>query len=155
MSAPPASDERSEAAVAADLLAHGASVHLLSAALTVAAVVATLALAITLPNRVAMALASLAAVAGIAETWFALRVGFDARIFRRLSRGADADGFAVSSFDASMAALGLMPAGKAGRPIAERARGAMRLLGRQVALLLVQVVLLLAAGWVLAATRGT
>jgi hypothetical protein len=149
-----AASERAEAAVAADLLAHGAIVHRLSAMLTVAGVVAVPAMALVRPDGIAMALAALAVLAGIAELWFALRVGFDARAFARLARDAAAGGLGIDAFDAAMGALGLMPAGKAGRPLAARVRGAMRLLGRQVALLLAQTALLVASGWVLAATRG-
>jgi hypothetical protein len=150
----PATSERTEAAVAADLLAHGAVVNLLSVALTAIGVVALLAEALVLPHRLAMALTTLAVIAGLAQLWFALRVGFDARAFRRLARGDAADGLTVTAFDAAMSALGLMPADKARRPVADRVRGAMRLLGRQVALLLVQVALLIVAGWVLAVAKG-
>ena len=150
----PTANERAEAAVAADLLAHGAAVNRLSLALTAAGVLLLLVQALVQPHRVAMALTSLAIVAGLAELWFALRVGFDARAFQRLARGDTADGLTVAGFDAAMSGLGLMPADKERRPIAERVRGAMRLLGRQVAFLLLQVVLLVAGGWVLAAAKG-
>jgi hypothetical protein len=53
-----------------------------------------------------------------------------------------------------MATLGLMPEGKAGRPIAMRVRGAMGLLGRQLALLLTQMVIIGVGGWILAVTGG-
>lgn len=147
-------DQRAEAAVAADLLAHGAVVHHLSMALTTVGVVALPLVAMARPNVVAMALATLAVVAGIAELWFGLRVAFDARIFRRLAWAGAAGGLSVAAFDAAMAAVGLMPAGKAGRPLADRVRGAMRLLGRQVGLLILQAVLLVAAGWILAGAKG-
>ncbi len=150
----PAAGDRAQAAVAADLLVHGAAVNRLSLALTATGVVALLAQALVQPHRIAMALTSLAVIAGLAQLWFALRVGFDARAFQRLARGDAPEGLTVTAFDAAMSGLGLMPADKERRPIAERVRGAMRLLGRQVAFLLLQAALLVAGGWVLAAVKG-
>jgi hypothetical protein len=146
----PAAGGRAQASVAADLLAHGSGVHRLSAVLTVVALASVPAMALVRPDRPAMALATLAVLAGLAELWFALRVGFDARTFARLARGD----ITASDFDAAMATLELMPAGKTGRPIAARAGGALRLLAWQAALLLAQVALLIAAGWLLAAAKG-
>ena len=150
----PTGNERAEAAVAADLLVHGAAVNRLSLALTASSVLAFFAQALLQPHRIAMVLTMLAVLAGLAQLWFALRVGFDARAFRRLARGDADGGLTVSAFDAAMGGLGLMPAEKERRPITQRVRGAMRLLGRQVALLLLQAVLLVAGGWVLAAAKG-
>lgn len=146
--------DRAEAAVAADLMAHGRRIHGLSAAMTVGSIVALFGLALLLPRWPAMALVTLAAVLGIAETWFALRVGFDERAFRRMARDSTAGGLGVRSFDAAMSGLKLMPAGKAGRPMAARVRGGISLLGRQGTLLVLQMALLIASGWLLAATRG-
>jgi hypothetical protein len=150
----PSGNARAQAAVAADLLVHGATVNRLSLALTASAVLAFFAEALLQPHRIAMALTMLAVLAGLAQLWFALRVGFDARAFRRLAGDDALDGLSLSAFDGAMGSLGLMPAEKERRPIAERVRGAMRLLGRQFAFLLLQVVLLVAGGWVLAAAKG-
>ncbi|MCW5747367.1 MAG: hypothetical protein KIT36_14360 [Alphaproteobacteria bacterium] len=147
-------DARAEAAVAADLLSYGALLHRLSLPLTVVGALAMPLLALAQPSRPAMALASLVVVAGLAELWFAARVAFDACAFQRLARGDEADGLTATDFDAAMGALGLVPVDKAGRPVADRVRGAMRLLARQAALAVAQVVLLVAGGWLLAVTRG-
>jgi hypothetical protein len=146
--------DQAAAAVAADLLTHGVVVHRLSAALTVAGVLAVPAVALAQPNRLVMALATLSVLAGLAELWFSLRVGFDARAFRRLARGDAPDGLTAGAFDTAMGALGLMPADKARRPVPARVRGALRLLGRQIALLLAQIALLVAGGCLLAVAKG-
>jgi hypothetical protein len=141
--------DRVEAAAVADLLAHGRVIHALSAALTVAGVTAVPVLALLLAGPLELVLATLSVLAGVAELWFALRVGFDARIFERIARGE----LGLDGFDAAMTGLGLMPAGKAGRPMPARARGAMGLLARQAALLALQLVLLAGSGWLLALMR--
>ncbi len=79
-------------------------------------------------------------VAALAGSLMALRVGFDAALFRRLSVSAD-----LAGFDAAMTGLALMPSGKAGRAMAARVAGARRLLVLQGACLLAQVALILLA----------
>ncbi|WP_156963922.1 hypothetical protein [Muricoccus aerilatus] len=84
-------------------------------------------------------------LAGLAETWLALRVGFDARCFRRIAGTADDPG--LVGFDATLRRLGLMPQDKAGRSLAPRLAGAKRLLARQGIALLAQVGLALLAAF--------
>src|SRR5262249_42719093 len=85
---------------------------------------------------------------GAAELFFAIRVGFDAALFRRLAAEAGAPGFA--DLDAALLRLGLMTPGKAGRPAADRALGARRLLACQGLALIVQILLALVGGAVMA-----
>ncbi len=145
-------NDRAQAAVAADLLAHGVTAHCLSAALTFGAALTIPVLGLLRPDSLAMAMATLVVVLGAAELWVALRVSFDARIFERLAGGGAADGLDVGRFDAAMQTVGLLQADKVGRPVALRIRGAMGLLGRQLALLLAQLVVLAGGGWILAGT---
>jgi hypothetical protein len=96
----------------------------------------------------AIAVLALVALAGAAELFFALRVGFDAALFRRLAAEAGAPGFA--DLDAALVRLALIPSGKAGRPAAERAFGAKRLLVCQGLALIVQIAVALVGGAALA-----
>ena len=149
-------DDRAVAAIATHLLAQGAMVHRLSSPLTVASVVAVPLLVLLLPpaRYGVPALATLAALAGLAELWLALRVAFDARVFALVSRGDASDGLTLAAFDTTMGALGLMPPDKTGRPVAGRLSGALRLLRWQATALLAQVAILLVGAWILVATRG-
>jgi hypothetical protein len=79
-------------------------------------------------------------VAALGQTVLALRVGFDAALFRRLSLAPD-----LAAFDTAMTALALMPAAKTGRPMAARVAGARRLIVLQGACLVAQVALILLA----------
>ncbi|TXL72072.1 hypothetical protein FHP25_26975 [Vineibacter terrae] len=151
----PTADDRATAAVAAHLLSQGATVHRLSAALTVASVLALPSLALLHPRPLpALATATLAVVIGLAELWLALRVAFDARIFEQLARGEAGGSMTTASFDGAMGALGLMPADKAGRPVAARVRGAMGLLRRQATMAVAQLVVIGVSGWILVVVRG-
>lgn len=132
-------------AAAADLLDQGQIASRLSTALTAIAG-AALMLPIFPGADVLAPIAALVAVTGLAELALAMRVGFNAALFRRLAADAAADRLDRDASDAGLAALRLMPAGKAGRPIAARFLGARRLLWAQVITLLVQVALAIAGG---------
>jgi len=73
-------------------------------------------------------------VVGLIEFWLAARVAIDADLFAALGEGD------LARFDEAMHRLGLMPEGKAGRPMDDRIRGALRLLKLQGAMLLLQIV---------------
>lgn len=126
------------ATIAAALLRRGAMVHAMSSALTAAALLGGVAAAL-FDGRGVLPVAAVIVIAGLAEFWLAARVAIDADLFAAL---ADGD---LARFDEAMRRLGLMPQHKAGRPIDERIRGALRLLKLQVALLAVQIAALLAA----------
>lgn len=142
-----AATEAGAAAVAAALLAEGRTVHGLSVMLTAAAA-AVLPFATWLAAPLALPLAlTFVVVAGLAETWLAMRVGLDAALFGRLAAQAGASGPDLTAFDRAMAAARLMPPGKAGRPLAARIGGARRLLVLQGVALALQAAAGLAGAW--------
>jgi hypothetical protein len=144
-------DPRHELAVAAALLEQGRIVDGLSRLLTAFALVALVLMALfsTQPVALAWLVPGLIALAGLGQAYFALRVGLDAALFRHLAAGPS---MGLASFDAAMQRQGLLPAAKAARPIDERIAGARRLFHRQILLLAVQIVSVL-AGALLAALR--
>jgi hypothetical protein len=126
---------------ASALLGQGRIIDRLSRLLTVAALsllVGGGALAILSP-ALATTL-TLAVLAGIVQTYFAIRVGFDAALFDRLRQTMD-----LAALDAALVQLGLLPAAKAGRPLDQRVAGAQRLFFRQGVALAIQVAILLCA----------
>ena len=138
------SETRSTLAVTVALLERGADLNRLSALLTAAA----LLLPLFVPQPVAFILLA-AALAGVGELYFATRVGLDAALFVRLEATPD-----LAALDRGLAALGLLPPGKGGRPLAPRIAGARRLLIRQAIAFLLQVLLILFAVAVAMVGRG-
>ena len=134
------------ARVAAHWLALGRSIDRLSVALTLLAL-ATLRWTASSPSaRLALAAA---AVAGLAEKAYALRVAFDHAIFADWTRrwpaeDASAPERDLAAFDKALVAAG-RPARAADRPLPERVRAATALLKRQAVLLVGQVTALLVA----------
>lgn len=134
--------ERFLLATAADLLAAGRAIDRLSRALTVLAFAMLLAPSL-LPMKLAgFWLVAVASVLGLVQMYFGARVAFDSALFRRLADGA-AD---LDVLDGALAQLGLLPPGKAGRPLPERLAGARGLLLRQAGLLVLQAAVLGAGG---------
>jgi len=131
--APTSTGDRAASAALADLLAQGQVLHLLSAALCAGAAAAVF----LVPGWRSAIGPAVILLAGLAETWMALRVGFDARCFLRIS--AAAEDHDLTAFDRSLMQLGLMPQSKAGRPIALRMAGAQRLLAIQGVMVMMQV----------------
>ena len=126
-------------AASADLLDQGQLIHRLSLPLTAIAV-AVLLLPL-FPTSIAMIPVAVGVAAiGLAELFLALRVALDAQLFRRLARDAAEDRLDIGACDAALQALRLIPAGKAGRPVAKRMISAKRLLAWQIGALLAQVV---------------
>ncbi len=138
-----AAAERAMLGIAAELLAQGRALHLLSALVTAAALglaATALGLAATGPaSPAAQGALAISLLAGAAETGLAVRTGFDAGLFGRLAAGLD-----LADLDAGMRALGLMPSRKTGRPVAARIAGAKHLLAWQAAVLLLQTACLAA-----------
>ena len=124
---------------AAALLDQGRKVDRLSRPLTAGALIALLispAIAKQTP-WILIASAMLVALAGLAETYFAIRVGFDAALFRQLASASDAPDFA--GIDVALTRLGLLRATRLDRPAGARVAGATRLLRFQTLALVVQV----------------
>ena len=134
-------------------LEQGRVIDRLSRAVTASAIVSILiALAVAAhPPRVLVGVASVAAFAGFAEMYFAVRVGFDASLFRRVAEAAGPPEFAAT--DAALEGMGLMAPAKCGRPVEARIAGACRLFRLQVLALAAQVLsLLIGASIVLASS---
>ncbi len=136
---------RQLAAAAADLLDQGAVIDRLSRPITIAALLGLIVgLGIELGALLTAGLLFVS-LAGLIETYLALRVGFDAALFRRLEQG-EADGMPdLGTLDAALAALGLLPRSKVARSVEQRALGARRLLTLQGAALALQVAIILLA----------
>ena len=136
---------RQLAAVSADLLDQGAIIDRLSRPLTIAALLGLIVgLGIELGALLTAGLL-LISMAGLVETYLALRVGFDAALFRRLAEREAASAPDPSCFDAALIALGLLPQSKAGRAVEPRALDARRMLTLQGAALAFQVAIILLA----------
>jgi hypothetical protein len=128
---------------AAALLEQGRTVDRLSRLLTAVALAGILLYpTMTTPPSLMLARCAVLAIAGLAEAYFAIRVGMDAALFHQVARAAGAPDFART--DAALMQLGLLPVTKAGRPAEERVAGAMRLFRWQTGALLTQVLSLFA-----------
>ena len=130
----------------ADLLDQGRLIHGIVGPLTVAGALAVPVLAVLhKPPAIVLVALTVAVVLGLIETLLALRVAFDAAALRRMAGHADG----MTRFDTALAALGLAKPGQAGRPMADRAKGCLRLLRLQAIIAILQVAAMLAAGWLM------
>jgi len=102
-----------------------------------------------LPAGTALAAAaiSLAAVAGAAQVYLAVRIEFDRAIFESFAGAAAEAAGAADGFDRAAQALGLLSSGKAGRDFTRRTAGVLSLVKMAFLVFLVQLALLVAAGW--------
>jgi len=131
---------------AAALLEQGRTVDRLSRPLTAAALIAILfsqAIGTRLPWML-VGVVVLVAVAGLVEAYFAIRVGFDAALFRHLASASEPPDFAGT--DAALTRLGVLPAATRDRPAEARVAGARRLFRLQMLSLVAQVLSVLAGG---------
>jgi hypothetical protein len=130
-------------AATAALLDQGQAIDRLSRLLTAGTLIGLVAMQlyqVGVPLAATVAIA-LVALAGLAQTYLAIRVGFDAALFRQLAAGAPD----LADFDGAMVRLGLLPAANKGRPLEARIAGARHLFLRQAGALALQVVLILAS----------
>jgi hypothetical protein len=128
---------RDVAAAAADLLDQGAVVDRLSRPITIAALIGLMVgLGLGL-GALLIASLLLVVLSGLAETYLALRTGFDAALLRRFATGGQ--GPDVGKLDAALIELGFIAESKTEHAIAERALGARRLLVLQGSALALQV----------------
>jgi hypothetical protein len=134
--------DRDLAAVAAALLDQGRRADALSRLVTAAALFVLMLLP-AIPERLLLLPAMLGAVAliGLGEAYLAMRVGFDAALFRRLAASSEA--LDLARLDEALLRLGLIPPAKTGRAIDERIAGARRLLHWQGLMLGLQAALIL------------
>jgi hypothetical protein len=127
------------AAIASSLLGQGQSVDRLSRGLTLIGCLAIfVGTYLGAPWPLAM-VAAIIVLAGLAQTYFAVRIGFDAALFEHMAREA----FGTASFDAAMGHLHLMKPERTPRPMAMRVAGAMALMRRQTIMLGMQIIALL------------
>ena len=135
-------------AAAACLLDQGRVVDGLSRLLTAAALIVLLLPAVLPagPQWLPTAMLGAVAVLGVVEAFFAVRVGFDAALFRWLAAEPGAPD--VDGIDTALIRLGLITERRAERSAAERIAGASRLLYRQASMLGLQLALIVAAALV-------
>jgi len=139
----PDSTPRRLIAAAACLLDQGRAVDGLSRLLTAAALL-VLMLPAVLPastQRVPAAILAAVALLGMAETLYAVRVGLDAALLRRLA--TEPEPFDLDGIDTALIELGPIAEPRADGSVGSR--GARRLLYRQSALLVLQIGLIPAA----------
>jgi hypothetical protein len=93
-------------------------------------------------NKLAVAaLLASSVLTGVAASYLAIRVGFDAALFRRMAEAPEAPD--LSKLDGALTMLGLLAAGKAGRPLGQRTNGACRLFRCLAGLTVAQMILFL------------
>jgi len=133
-------DLATRAAVLADLLAQGRIIHAGSMLATFVGLLALAgsALVADLASVVCVAWASSAALLGLIESYFAIRVGFDRALFRRVGHGLSLD-----TLDSSLAALDLIDEDGQGAAFTRRKRGCMRLLAWQAGVTVAQYILII------------
>lgn len=121
----------------AALLEQHTKIHGFSVAMTVMAVAVSLALVgfSVSPLLLWPGTTVVIVLLGLAETWFAIRVGFDRSLLLSIASGPEN----LEPWDQALTGLKLMPASKAGRGLSERLQGCIRLLKWQAALLAVQL----------------
>lgn len=131
--------------VTASLLRRGRALDQLSTGLTLLGVLFGLAqLLMASITPLCLILSAWLIILGLLQKYWAIRVAFDADLFALVARDAQALPERTRSLDLALQSLGLQPAKRAGRPWAERRRGALKLLHKQAILLAAQVLLTLA-----------
>jgi hypothetical protein len=93
------------------------------------------------PSWIVATMAILAALTGLVEGYFAIRVGVDAALFHQLAKAPE--GGDVDAIDSALARLHMLPPAKQGRSVAERIAGARHLFGCQIVALGLQVLSIL------------
>jgi hypothetical protein len=134
--------DRDVLASAAALLDQGERIDWLSRASLVTALAALAAFGILGVKPAAAALLATSVLTGVAELYLAVRVGFDAALFRRLADTPAAVDFA--KLDGALTTLGILAPGKTARTLAQRTSGALRLFRCQASLAAAQTLLFLA-----------
>lgn len=90
---------------------------------------------------------------GVLQKYWAMRTAFDADLLQRIADSSRPLADSTERMDQALARLGLQSFKKARRPWPDRKRGALKLLYRQVAIVLIQITftlgLILAFPWIL------
>jgi hypothetical protein len=129
----------------ADALRAARSMLVLSTGLSIVAATGV-ALAGLIAATTAIAIWSATLAIGLLAQWVGFRIAFDARLFARLADEADSGALDLARFDATMAALKLMPRGKAGRDADARCRGALDLVRGLGMIVVMQAIFTVVAG---------
>ena len=125
----------------AALLRRGRSLDRFSSALSLVAVLFGLAPWLGAPPSLTLALlCAVLLIAGLAEKYWALRVGLDAELFQRLAEAGEQLDSQTHALDQALQNLGLQNAQQAGRSWSLRSQGALGLLRKQALCLLLQIV---------------
>lgn len=135
---------------AAALLEQAAVIDRVSRPLTLFALAGAVMLPILVRTQALLfvGVAAAIAIAGLIEMYLAVRINFDAALFRQVANASDPPDF--DPLDQSLTSLGLLPASKRGRDASLRIAGALQLMRLQAIALAVQVLSIIGAGVVLA-----
>lgn len=127
---------------AAALLDQGRVIDRLARLLTAAALAGSViyAAAIGPPSMLLAGLAIATVLSGLAELYLAMRVGFDAALFRAVANASGEPNFVA--LDDALARLDLLPPAKRGRPADARIAGARRLFRWQITAFVFQLLCL-------------
>lgn len=119
------------------LLDQHRKIHNLSVAMTVLSAGLLLASVLFFPSPPILCVGAIIAIIllGLAEIWFAIRVGFDQQLLSSMVTDPEN----LQPWDQALIRLKLMPAAKAGRALDERLRGCIGLLKMQAMLLVAQL----------------
>jgi hypothetical protein len=137
---------------AAVLLDQGRHLDRLSRPLTAAALIGVLVYPSIIGRPwMLVGFAMLVALAGVAETYFAIRVNFDAALFHQVAIAPETPDF--TGTDAALRRLGVAPVTTTGRPAEARVAGAKRLFLFQTLALVAQVLSILAGACIVLVWR--
>jgi len=125
----------------------GASRWLSGASLVLAALALGCLYLLPPANIAVAAMFSLAVAAGWIQAYLALRIEFDRRVFGALAVHPEGATAAADAFDQAMLSLGMLPKNKAGRTLAERAKGMLLLVKCAGWIFALQLALAIAASW--------
>lgn len=138
--------------VVASLLRRGRAVDQLSTGITLLGLLLGLVqLLLATISPVCLMLSAWMVLFGLLQKYWALRVAFDADLFQRMASETEQLTQRTQAMDRALQSLSLQKPNRPPRSWAERSRGALKLLRRQVQLLAVQVLpplaVILASPW--------
>ncbi len=138
--------------VVASLLRRGRALDQLSTGITLLGLLFGLVqLLLATISPLCLILSAWMVLLGLLQKYWALRVAFDADLFQRMANETEQLTQCTQAMDRALQSLNLQKTDRPARSWAERSRGALKLLRRQVQLLAVQVLpplaVILASPW--------
>ncbi len=138
--------------VVASLLRRGRALDQLSTGITLLGLLFGLVqLLLATISSLGLILSAWMVLLGLLQKYWALRVAFDADLFQRMANETEQLTQRTQAMDRALQSLSLQKANRPDRSWAERSRGALKLLRRQVQLLAAQVLpplaVILASPW--------